>query len=159
MRGWTPFVSTFAAFLTRAYDFIRMAAVSRASICLSGSHAGVSIGEDGPSQMALEDLAMRRAVHGSTVLYPSDANQAVKLITQMADWRGISYIRTTREATPVLYSPDEAFPIGGSRVLRSSDADAATIVAAGITVHEALKAARTISPRMASRFASSTSIP
>ena len=140
-RGWTPFVSTFAAFLTRAYDFIRMAAVSRASICLSGSHAGVSIGEDGPSQMALEDLAMMRAVHGSTVLYPSDANQAAKLIAQMADWRGISYIRTTREATPVLYSPDEAFPIGGSRVLRSSDADAATIVAAGITVHEALKAA------------------
>ena len=131
VRGWTPFVSTFAAFLTRAYDFIRMAAVSRASICLSGSHAGVSIGEDGPSQMALEDLAMMRAVHGSAVLYPSDANQAVKLITQMADWRGISYIRTTREATPVLYSPDEAFPIGGSRVLRSSDADAATIVAAG----------------------------
>ena len=144
VRGWTPFVSTFAAFLTRAYDFIRMAAVSRASIRLSGSHAGVSIGEDGPSQMALEDIAMMRAVHGSAVLYPSDANQTAQLVAQMADWRGISYIRTTREATPVLYSPDETFKIGGSRVLRSSDSDAATIVAAGITVHEALKAAHNL---------------
>ena len=140
VRGWTPYVSTFAAFLTRAYDFIRMAAVSRASLRLSGSHAGVSIGEDGPSQMALEDLAMMRAINGSTVLYPSDANQAAQLVAQMADTQGISYIRTTREATPVLYSADESFPIGGSRVLRSSGSDALTIVAAGITLHESLKA-------------------
>ncbi len=140
VRGWTPYVSTFAAFLTRAYDFIRMAAVSRASIRLSGSHAGVSIGEDGPSQMALEDIAMMRAVHGSTVLYPSDANQAAQLVAQMADTSGISYIRTTREATTVLYAADESFPIGGSRVVRSSDNDVLTIVAAGITVHESLTA-------------------
>ncbi len=140
VRGWTPYVSTFAAFLTRAYDFIRMAAVSRASLRLSGSHAGVSIGEDGPSQMALEDLAMMRAINGSTVLYPSDANQAAQLVAQMADTQGISYIRTTREATPVLYSADESFPIGGSRVLRSSDDDKLTIAAAGITLHESLKA-------------------
>ncbi len=140
VRGWTPYVSTFAAFLTRAYDFIRMAAVSRASIRLSGSHAGVSIGEDGPSQMALEDIAMMRAIHGSTVLYPSDGNQAAQLVAAMADLDGISYIRTTREATPVLYEPDEVFRVGGSRVLRSSDNDVLTIVAAGITVHESLKA-------------------
>ena len=140
VRGWTPYVSTFAAFLTRAYDFIRMAAVSRASLRLSGSHAGVSIGEDGPSQMALEDLAMMRAINGSTVLYPSDANQAAQLVAAMADTQGISYIRTTREATPVLYSADESFPIGGSRVLRSSDDDKLTIAAAGITLHESLKA-------------------
>ena len=144
VRGWTPYVSTFAAFLTRAYDFIRMAAVSRASLRLSGSHAGVSIGEDGPSQMALEDLAMMRAINGSTVLYPSDANQAAQLVAQMADTQGISYIRTTREATPVLYSAAESFPIGGSRVLRSSDDDKLTIVAAGITLHESLKAVDTL---------------
>ncbi|MCY4575733.1 MAG: transketolase, partial [Chloroflexi bacterium] len=140
VRGWTPYVSTFAAFLTRAYDFIRMAAVSRANIRLSGSHAGVSIGEDGPSQMALEDIAMMRAINGSTVLYPSDGNQAAQLVAAMADIDGISYIRTTREATPVLYEPDEIFRVGGSRVLRSSDNDVLTIVAAGITVHESLKA-------------------
>ncbi len=140
VRGWTPYVSTFAAFLTRAYDFIRMAAVSRANIRLSGSHAGVSIGEDGPSQMALEDIAMMRAINGSTVLYPSDGNQTAQLVAAMADIDGISYIRTTREATPVLYEPDEIFRVGGSRVLRSSDDDKLTIVAAGITVHESLKA-------------------
>ena len=140
VRGWTPYVSTFAAFLTRAYDFIRMAAVSRANIRLSGSHAGVSIGEDGPSQMALEDIAMMRAVNGSTVLYPSDGNQTAQLVAAMADIDGISYIRTTREATPILYEPDEVFRVGGSRVLRSSDDDKLTIVAAGITVHESLKA-------------------
>ncbi len=140
VRGWTPYVSTFAAFLTRAYDFIRMAAVSRANIRLSGSHAGVSIGEDGPSQMALEDIAMMRAINGSTVLYPSDGNQTAQLVAAMADIGGISYIRTTREATPVLYEPDEIFRVGGSRVLRSSDDDKLTIVAAGITVHESLKA-------------------
>ena len=140
--GFVPFASTFAAFLTRAYDFIRMAAISRADIRLSGSHAGVSIGEDGPSQMALEDLAMMRAVHGSTVLYPCDANQAAKLVVAMADLRGISYIRTTREKTAILYGPEEEFPIGGSRVVRGGAADdRVTVVAAGITVHEAIKAA------------------
>jgi transketolase len=140
--GFVPFASTFAAFLTRAYDFIRMAAISRANIRLSGSHAGVSIGEDGPSQMALEDLAMMRAVHGSTVLYPCDANQAAKLVVAMADLRGISYIRTTREKTAILYGPEDEFPIGGSRVVRGGDPDdRVTVVAAGITVHEAIKAA------------------
>src|ERR671918_1234902 len=117
VRGWKPFASTFAAFLTRAYDFVRMAAVSRASIALCGSHAGVSIGEDGPSQMALEDLAMMRAVGGSTVLYPCDGNQTASLVAAMADLEGIRYLRTTRAATPVLYDPDEEFPVGGSRVL------------------------------------------
>src|SRR5207247_3664593 len=141
VRGWIPFASTFAAFLTRAYDFVRMAAISRADIRLSGSHAGVSIGEDGPSQMALEDLSMLRAVHGSTVLYPCDANQAAHLVALMADLSGISYMRTTRAKTPVIYSPDERFEIGGSKVLRSSADDQAAIVTAGITVPEALKAA------------------
>ncbi len=138
--GKKPFASTFAAFFTRAYDQIRMASVSNANIHLSGSHAGVSIGEDGPSQMALEDLAMMRAVHGSTVLYPCDANQTAQLIKQMADLKGISYIRTTREKTPILYAPGEEFPVGGSRVVKQSGSDRATVVAAGITVHEALKA-------------------
>jgi transketolase len=140
-RGWRPFASTFAAFLSRAYDFIRMAAISRATMCLSGSHAGVSIGEDGPSQMGLEDIAMLRAVNGSTVLHPCDANQTAQLVAAMADLEGISYLRTLRPATPVLYGPDEEFVVGGSRVLRSSDDDAVAVVAAGITVHEALKAA------------------
>src|SRR5438093_9806559 len=140
-RGWKPFASTFAAFLTRAYDFVRMAAVSRATIALSGSHAGVSIGEDGPSQMGLEDLAAFRAVHGSTVLYPSDANQTAQLVAAMADASGITYLRTTRAATPVVYDAGETFEIGGSRVVRSSADDAVTIAAAGITLHEALEAA------------------
>jgi transketolase len=139
--GWRPFVSTFAAFLTRAYDFVRMAAVSRARLCLSGSHAGVSIGEDGPSQMGLEDIAAFRAVHSSVVLHPCDANQTAKLVAAMADVEGIAYLRTLRPATPVLYDPEEDFAIGGSRVLRSSDEDDVAIVGAGITVHEALKAA------------------
>ena len=139
--GWTPFASTFAAFLSRAYDFVRMAAVSRATLALCGSHAGVSIGEDGPSQMGLEDIASLRAIHGSIVLHPCDANQTAKLVAAMADTKGISYLRTLRPATPVLYSPDEEFAIGGSRVLRSSDGDEVTLVGAGITVHEALKAA------------------
>ena len=107
VRGWKPFASTFAAFFTRAYDFVRMAAVSRANFALCGSHAGVSIGEDGPSQMALEDLAMMRAVHSSTVLYPCDGNQTAKLVAVMADLDGIAYLRTTRAATPVIYRPDE----------------------------------------------------
>ncbi|MEK6225220.1 MAG: transketolase [Chloroflexota bacterium] len=136
-----PFASTFAAFFTRAYDFIRMAAISRAQIRLVGSHAGVSIGEDGPSQMGLEDLSMMRAVHGSTVLYPSDGNQTAKLVAQMADRDGITYMRTTREKTPIVYEKGESFPIGGSKVVRGgSNKDRATIVAAGITLHEALKA-------------------
>ncbi|MET0560634.1 MAG: transketolase [Gaiellaceae bacterium] len=139
--GWRPFASTFAAFLSRAYDFVRMAAISRATFSLCGSHAGVSIGEDGPSQMALEDIASLRAVHGSTVLHPCDANQTAKLVAAMADTDGISYLRTLRPATPVLYSPDEEFKVGGSRVLRSSDNDEVALIGAGITVHEALKAA------------------
>jgi transketolase len=141
VRGWKPFVSTFAAFLSRAYDFVRMAAVSRASLVLSGSHAGVSIGEDGPSQMALEDLAALRAVHGSTVLYPSDPNQTADLMRQLPERPGISFIRTTREKTPVIYQPGEQFPIGGSRVVRASDDDQVTLVGAGVTLHEAIKAA------------------
>jgi transketolase len=139
--GWRPFASTFAAFFSRAYDFVRMAAISRATLSLCGSHAGVSIGEDGPSQMALEDIASLRAVHGSTVLHPCDANQTAKLVAAMADTEGISYLRTLRPATPVLYSPDEEFAIGGSRVLRSSENDEVALIGAGITVHEALKAA------------------
>ncbi|HEX4818048.1 MAG TPA: transketolase [Nonomuraea sp.] len=141
VRGWKPYAATFAAFLTRAHDFIRMAGVSRASIRLVGSHAGVAIGEDGPSQMGLEDLAMLRAVHGSTVLYPCDANQTAALTAEMADVEGVSYLRTTRGSTPVIYEPGERFPVGGSRVLRRSPGDRATIVAAGVTVHEALAAA------------------
>ena len=139
--GKVVFPATFAAFLTRAYDFIRMAAISRANLRLSGSHAGVSIGEDGPSQMALEDLAMMRAVHGSTVLYPCDGNSTARLVGAMADLPGISFIRTTREKTPLIYGGDEDFPVGGSKTLRSSDADRVTLVGAGITVHEALEAA------------------
>jgi len=139
VRNWVPFASTFAAFFSRAYDFVRMAAISQANIRLSGSHAGVSIGEDGPSQMALEDLAMMRAVHGSTVLYPCDANQTAKLVAEMAERDGIVFLRTTRAATPVVYDADEEFPIGGARVLR--DGDDVAIVAAGITLHESLKAA------------------
>jgi transketolase len=139
--GWKPFASTFAAFMSRAYDFIRMAAISRATLKLCGSHAGVSIGEDGPSQMGLEDLAEFRAVHGSTVLYPCDGNQTTALVRVMADLEGISFLRTTRSDTPVVYEPGEEFPAGGSKTLRSSDDDEVTIVAAGITLHEALKAA------------------
>jgi transketolase len=142
VRGWKPFASTFAAFWTRAYDFIRMAAISRADIRLCGSHAGVSIGEDGPSQMALEDLAAFRAVHGSTVLYPSDGNSTAKLVAEMADREGIVFLRTTRAATPVIYSADEEFPIGGSKVVR--DGEDVTIVGAGITLHEAVKAAEAL---------------
>ena len=141
VRAWKPFAATFAAFLSRAYDFVRMSAVSRASYALAGSHAGVSIGEDGPSQMALEDIASLRAVHGSTVLYPSDANQAAALVPLMADLDGVVYMRTTREKTPILYQPGEEFHVGGSRVLRETDNDAVTLIGAGITLHEALKAA------------------
>jgi len=146
-RGWKPFVSTFAAFLTRAYDFIRMAAISRANLKLCGSHAGVSIGEDGPSQMGLEDLAMMRAVSGSTVLYPCDGNQTAALVAEMVDRPGLVFMRTTRMKTPVLYPRGEAFPIGGSRLLRQSAEDQVTLVGAGVTTHEALRAAHLLEER------------
>jgi transketolase len=138
-RGWKPFGSTFAAFFTRAYDFVRMAAVSRAELKLCGSHAGVSIGEDGPSQMGLEDLAAFRAVHSSTVLYPSDANQTARLVELMADLDGIAYLRTHRGALPVIYEAGGRFEVGGSRVVR--DGDDISLVGAGVTLHEALGAA------------------
>ena len=137
--GKVAFAATFGAFLTRAYDQIRMAAIGRADLRLCGSHAGVSIGEDGPSQMALEDLAALRAIHGTTVLYPADGNATVRLVSAMADLPGISYVRTTREATAPVYGPDEDFPIGGSKTLR--DGDDVALVGAGITVHESLRAA------------------
>jgi len=140
-RGWKPFASSFGAFLSRAYDFVRMAAISDADLKLCGSHVGVSIGPDGPSQMALEDIASLRAVYGSTILYPSDANQAVELLDAMREHRGISYMRTTREATPVLYEAGESFEIGGSRTVRSSGDDRVTLIGAGITLHECLAAA------------------
>jgi transketolase len=135
-----PFASTFATFFTRAYDQIRMAAISNATIHLCGSHAGVSIGEDGPSQMALEDLAIMRAVCGSTVLYPCDANQTAFLVNQMADLPGISFLRTTREKTPVIYPPTETFPVGGSKAVKESKGDRVAVIVAGITVFEAIKA-------------------
>ncbi|MGN9777497.1 transketolase [Micromonospora sp. H33] len=141
VRGYRPFASTFAAFLSRAYDFIRMAAISRADIALSGSHAGVEIGADGPSQMGLEDLAAMRAVHGSTVLYPSDAVSCAALVAQMVDRKGINYVRTTRGAHPVLYDNDESFPVGGSKQLRGGSEDHVALIGAGVTVHNCLAAA------------------
>ncbi|HEV2931806.1 MAG TPA: transketolase [Streptosporangiaceae bacterium] len=141
VRGYVPFAATFAAFLTRAYDFIRMSAISQANIRLCGSHAGTEIGADGPSQMALEDLAMMRAVHGSTVLYPSDAASTARLVLQMADRGGVVYMRTTRGAYPVLYGPDEEFPVGGAKVVRSSADDRVTLIGAGVTLHNCLAAA------------------
>ena len=135
-----PFVSTFAAFLTRAFDQLRMAAYSQPNLKICGSHAGVSIGEDGPSQMGLEDIAMFRALPGSTVLYPSDAVSTFKLVKLMADHQGLDYIRTTRPATAVIYDKKEEFSIGGSKVLVQSATDKVTVVGAGITVHEALRA-------------------
>jgi transketolase len=142
VRHYRPFASTFAAFFTRAYDFIRMAAISQANIRLTGSHAGVEIGQDGPSQMALEDLAALRAVHGSTVLYPCDANSTAKLTAAMAETGGIVFMRTTRGAYPVLYGPDEDFRVGGSRVLQESDEDQVTLIGAGVTLHNCLAAAK-----------------
>jgi transketolase len=139
-RGAIPFPSTFAAFLTRAYDFIRMTAISNLNVKMAGSHAGVSIGEDGPSQMALEDLAMMRAQPNIAVLYPCDAVSTERLLVSAAYHEGPVYIRTTRPKTHVIYESNEAFPIGGCKVLRKSDRDVATIVAAGITLFEALKA-------------------
>jgi transketolase len=144
VRGWTPFAATFAAFQSRAYDFVRMAVISQAKLCLNGSHAGVSIGEDGPSQMALEDLAEFRALGTSVVLYPSDPNQTVKLVADMADYDGISYLRSTRSGFPTIYEPDEEFPIGGARVVRESEEDQVALIGAGVTLHEALKAAEAL---------------
>ncbi len=143
--GFRPFASTFGAFLSRAYDFIRMSAISRANYCIVGSHAGIAIGEDGPSQMALEDIASIRAIHGSTVLHPCDANQTAKLVAKMADTDGIVYLRTLRGATPVIYDPTEDFEIGGSRTLRNGD-DVA-IIGCGATVQEALEAADALAAR------------
>jgi transketolase len=139
-RGAIPFPSTFACFLTRAADFIRMAAISNVNVKLAGSHAGVSIGEDGPSQMALEDLAMCRTEPNCTVLYPSDAVSTERLVALMAYHPGLAYMRTSRPKTPVIYSNDETFTIGGLKVLRESDSDVATVVGAGVTLYEALKA-------------------
>ena len=140
-RGKVPFVSTFATFFTRTFDQLRVAGISQANLKLAGSHVGVSIGEDGPSQMGLEDLAMMRAVVGSTVLYPSDAVSTEKLAEQMAQHKGICFLRTSRPKSPVIYSNDEQFPIGGAKVLRQNAGDKATVVAAGVTLSEALKAA------------------
>ena len=139
-RGKIPFVSTFAAFLSRAYDQIRMSAISQANIKYVGSHCGVSIGEDGPSQMGLEDIAMFRAIPGAVVLYPSDAVAAERLVAEAAAYEGIVYLRTSRPKTSILYDADESFPIGGCKVIRESSEDTVTIVAAGIALHEALKA-------------------
>jgi transketolase len=139
--GKIPFASTFATFFSRAFDQIRMAAISQSNIKLCGSHCGVSIGEDGPSQMGLEDLAMMRAVHGSFVFYPSDAISTERLMERMLDIQGICYLRTSRPETPVLYGLDETFEPGGAKVLRQSDRDVATVCAAGVTVFEALAAA------------------
>jgi len=141
VRGYRAFASTFAAFFTRAYDFIRMGAISGVDLRLAGSHAGVEIGADGPSQMALEDLAMMRAVHGSTVLYPSDGTSTAALVDAMAQTSGISYLRTTRGSYPGLYSAGEHFPIGGSKVVLSGQGDQVTLVGAGVTLHAALAAA------------------
>src|SRR6266566_2656047 len=141
VRGYKPFASTFAAFFSRAYDFLRMAAISQANIKLAGSHAGVEIGQDGPSQMALEDLASMRAVQGSTVLYPSDPNQAAKLTRLMADTPGIVYMRTTRGAYPTIYGPNEVFKVGGAKVVRQSAKDKVTLIGAGVTLHACLGAA------------------
>jgi transketolase len=139
-RGEVPFVDTFACFLSRAYDQVRMAAISRSNLNVCGSHCGVSIGEDGPSQMALEDLAMFRAIHGAAVLYPADAVCTERLVESMARRPGICYLRTSRPKTPVIYAATEKFPIPGFKVVRKSDADKALIIGAGITLFEALKA-------------------
>jgi transketolase len=146
-KGFVPFIATFAAFLSRAHDQVRMAAYSESNIKLCGSHVGVSIGEDGASQMGLEDLAIFRPIPGCVVLYPSDAVSTEACVAEAAAHRGMVYIRTTRPATPLLYPADEDFPIGGSKVLKKSDGDAATVIAAGITVFEALKAAEELAKR------------
>jgi transketolase len=141
VRGYVPFASTFGAFFSRAADFVRMLGISGLKIRLVGSHAGVEIGADGPSQMALEDLAIMRSANGSVVLYPSDATSAVGLTIAMADAPGVAYLRTTRGAYPVLYPAGTEFHIGGAAVLRSSPEDAVTLIGAGVTLHECLAAA------------------
>ena len=147
VRGYIPFASTFAAFFSRAYDFIRMAGISQANIRLCGSHAGTEIGQDGPSQMALEDLASMRAIHSSTVLYPSDPNQTAKLTRIMADTPGIVFMRTTRGAYPTLYGANETFKIGGSKVLRQSAKDKVALIGAGVTLHNCLAAADSLAAK------------
>lgn len=139
--GYVPFASTFAAFFTRAFDQIRMGALSQGNIKLVGSHAGVSIGEDGASQMALEDLAMMRAVHGSTIFYPSDAISTERLLTEMVKKQGVVFMRTTRMNTPVIYKASERFEVGGSKVVRRSNKDKVTLVGAGVTLHQSIEAA------------------
>jgi transketolase len=143
-RGKIPFVSSFAAFLTRAFDQVRMSQYSDANIKFIGSHAGTSIGEDGPSQMGLEDIAMFRTIHNGVVLYPSDAVSTEKIVEQAAIYKGIAYIRTTRMKTPILYDTHEQFTIGGSKILKKSSKDAITVIGAGVTLHEALKAYDTL---------------
>jgi transketolase len=144
-RGKVPFADTFACFLSRAYDNVRMAAISRANINLCGSHCGVSIGEDGPSQMALEDIAMFRAINDSVVFYPADAVSTERLVESMARRPGINYLRTSRPKFPILYKTDEKFPYPGFKVLVKSDQDKVTVIGAGVTLHEALKAAKELS--------------
>jgi transketolase len=141
VRGYRPFASTFAVFFSRAFDFIRMAGISGVNIALVGSHAGVEIGQDGPSQMALEDIAALRAVHGSVVLYPADATATVALVGEMANTGGVVYLRTTRGAYPVIYPAGESFPVGGCKVHRASPDDQVALVGAGVTLHECLRAA------------------
>jgi len=141
VRGYRPFAATFAAFVTRAHDFLRMAAISQVNLAVAGSHCGVEIGPDGPSQMGLEDIAMMRSIHGSTVLYPCDGPSAAALTIAMADLDGISYLRTTRGAYPVLYGSDERFPVGGCKILGEGPQDTVTLVGAGVTVHQCLQAA------------------
>jgi transketolase len=139
-RGKIPFMSTFAAFFSRAFDQIRMSQYSEPNLKFAGSHAGVSIGEDGPSQMGLEDLAMFRAILDSVVLYPADAVSTERLVEAALEHRGVVYIRTSRLATPMIYGPEEEFPLGGCKVVRQSDRDLATVIAAGVTLFEALAA-------------------
>ena len=139
-RGKIPFLSTFAAFFSRAFDQIRMSQYSEPNLKFCGSHAGVSIGEDGPSQMGLEDLAMFRAILDSVVLYPADAVSTERLVEAALNHPGIVYIRTTRMATPIIYGPEEKFPVGGCKVLRQSDNDLVTVIGAGVTLFEALAA-------------------
>jgi transketolase len=139
-KGFIPFMATFAAFLCRAHDQIRMASYSFANLKLVGSHVGVSIGADGPSQMGLEDLAIFRPIPECVVLYPSDAYSSEACVATLAKHKGMSYLRTTRPGTPLIYEKDELFPIGGSKIVKKSGKDVATVIAAGITLHEALKA-------------------
>jgi len=142
--GFYPVINTFAAFLTRCHDQLRMMPLSNVSLLVHGSYVGVSVGRDGPSQMGLEDLSLMRSVYGSTVVYPCDPYQTEYLMRELVAVKGVSYIRTTREPTPVIYKPDDTFPIGGSKVFSIGDQEKATIIAAGITLHEALKAQKAL---------------